>query len=194
MHRAFSYVVAKHLSTAKNSAWQVWSGVIISEVGGPDFHQFEPVGLEFVNSRADSRIGQRCVARAPGLAASRMKDFLLTLLHVIALIISQTFGVDIDNNVVYRVLAKHYRPAAGGTRPSWLSFIGHTQTASGAWTSFDVSRSCFGATGRLWSWTSSRVVSSASACIVAPPRAPTSAGCSTPPSIVRYTAVSQHRS
>jgi putative transposase len=45
----------------------------------------------------------------------------------IAHIISQTFGVDIDKNVVYRVLAKHYRPAPRGTGPSWLSFIGHSR-------------------------------------------------------------------
>jgi transposase InsO family protein len=45
----------------------------------------------------------------------------------IALIISQTFGVAIDKNVVYRVLAKHDRFAPGGTGPSWLSFIGHTR-------------------------------------------------------------------
>jgi transposase InsO family protein len=44
----------------------------------------------------------------------------------IARIISQTFGIDTDKNVVYRVLAKHYRPAPRGTGPSWLSFIGHT--------------------------------------------------------------------
>jgi putative transposase len=44
----------------------------------------------------------------------------------IARIISHTFGVDIDKNVVYRVLSKHFRPAPGGTGPSWLSFIGHT--------------------------------------------------------------------
>jgi putative transposase len=44
----------------------------------------------------------------------------------IARIISQTFGIDIDKNVVYRVLAKHYRPAPGRTGPSWLAFIGHT--------------------------------------------------------------------
>src|ERR1700730_1677493 len=44
----------------------------------------------------------------------------------IARIISHTFGVDIDKNVVYRVLSKHYRHAPGGTGPSWLSFIGHT--------------------------------------------------------------------
>jgi len=44
----------------------------------------------------------------------------------IAHIISQTFGIDIDKNVVYRVLAKHDRPAPCGTGPSWLAFIGHT--------------------------------------------------------------------
>jgi putative transposase len=44
----------------------------------------------------------------------------------IARIILHTFGIDIDKNVVYRVLAKHYRPAPDGTGPSWLSFIGHT--------------------------------------------------------------------
>src|SRR6516162_7362546 len=44
----------------------------------------------------------------------------------IARIISQTFGIDVDKNVVYRVLAKHYRPAPGGSGPSWWSFIGHT--------------------------------------------------------------------
>ena len=44
----------------------------------------------------------------------------------IALIISQTFGIDIDRNIVYRVLSKHYHAAPGGAGPSWLSFIGHT--------------------------------------------------------------------
>jgi putative transposase len=45
----------------------------------------------------------------------------------IARIISRTFGIDLDKTIVYRVLAKHYRPAPGGTGPSWLSFIGHTR-------------------------------------------------------------------
>ena len=40
---------------------------------------------------------------------------------------AQTFGVEIDKNVVHRVLAKYYRPAPRGTGPSWLSFIGHTR-------------------------------------------------------------------
>jgi putative transposase len=37
----------------------------------------------------------------------------------IARIIAQTFGIDIDKNVV------HYRPTSGGSGPSWLSFLGH---------------------------------------------------------------------
>ena len=37
------------------------------------------------------------------------------------------FGVDIDKDVVRRVLAKHFRPERGGGGPSWLSFIGHSK-------------------------------------------------------------------
>jgi putative transposase len=39
--------------------------------------------------------------------------------------IARTFGIDIDKDIVRRVLAKHYRPRAGTDGPSWLSFIGH---------------------------------------------------------------------
>ena len=45
----------------------------------------------------------------------------------IALIINRTFDIDIDKNVVRRVLAKHHRTSPGGKGPSWLSFIGHTK-------------------------------------------------------------------
>jgi putative transposase len=45
----------------------------------------------------------------------------------IALIISRTFGVDIDKNVVRRVLSEHYREPPRGTGPSWLTFIGHAK-------------------------------------------------------------------
>jgi len=38
--------------------------------------------------------------------------------------IARAFGIDIDKDVVRRVLAKHYRPGAGTDGPSWLSFIG----------------------------------------------------------------------
>jgi putative transposase len=40
--------------------------------------------------------------------------------------INKAFGVDIDKDVVRRVLAKHYRPGPGsGNGPSWLTIIGH---------------------------------------------------------------------
>ena len=43
----------------------------------------------------------------------------------IALIIGRIFGVEIDKDVVRRVLARHYRPEPGAGGPSWLTFIGH---------------------------------------------------------------------
>ena len=43
----------------------------------------------------------------------------------IAIIISKTFGLEIDRNVVRRVLAKHYHPEDDGNGPSWLTFLGH---------------------------------------------------------------------
>jgi hypothetical protein len=39
--------------------------------------------------------------------------------------IARAFGIDVDKDIVRRVLAKHYRPEAGSDGPSWLSFIGH---------------------------------------------------------------------
>ena len=39
--------------------------------------------------------------------------------------ISKAFGVEIDKDVVRRVLAKHQRPEFGGSGPSWVTFIGY---------------------------------------------------------------------
>ena len=42
--------------------------------------------------------------------------------------ISHAFGIEIDKDVVRRVLAKHYRPGDSGTNgPSWLTFIAQTK-------------------------------------------------------------------
>lgn len=41
--------------------------------------------------------------------------------------ISRAFGIDIDKDVVRRVLAAHYRPVPGSGGPSWLTFIGHAK-------------------------------------------------------------------
>jgi putative transposase len=45
----------------------------------------------------------------------------------IALLITRTFGIEIDKNVVRRVLSRHYREPPHGTGPSWLTFIGHAK-------------------------------------------------------------------
>jgi hypothetical protein len=41
--------------------------------------------------------------------------------------INKTFGIDIDKDVVRRVLAAHYRPSSGGGGPSWLTVLSHTK-------------------------------------------------------------------
>jgi len=37
------------------------------------------------------------------------------------------FGLEIDKDVIRRVLAKHYRPDPGAFGPSWLTVLGHTK-------------------------------------------------------------------
>jgi len=41
--------------------------------------------------------------------------------------ISATFGIEIDKDLVRRVLAKHYKPKRRDAGPSWLSFLGHSK-------------------------------------------------------------------
>src|ERR1019366_8109240 len=41
--------------------------------------------------------------------------------------LAKTFGLDLDKDVVRRVLAAHYRPERHGNGPSWLTFLGHTK-------------------------------------------------------------------
>ena len=41
--------------------------------------------------------------------------------------ISLVFDIEIDKDVVRRVLVKHYRPEPGSNGPSWLTFLGHSK-------------------------------------------------------------------
>ena len=41
--------------------------------------------------------------------------------------LAKTFGLDIDKDVVRRVLAAHYRPERRENGPSWLTLLGHTK-------------------------------------------------------------------
>ena len=52
--------------------------------------------------------------------------------------IAHAFGIELDKDVVRRILAKHFRPELGNSGPSWLSLIGHTK--DGLW-SIDLFRS-----------------------------------------------------
>ena len=40
---------------------------------------------------------------------------------------SLVFEIELDKDVVRRVLAKHYRPKPGSNGPSWLTFLGHSR-------------------------------------------------------------------
>ena len=37
------------------------------------------------------------------------------------------FGIELNKDVVRRILARYYGPLAGGDGPSWLTVIGHTK-------------------------------------------------------------------
>jgi putative transposase len=41
--------------------------------------------------------------------------------------LGKTFGIDIDKDVVRRVLVAHYRPERRDNGPSWLTLLGHTK-------------------------------------------------------------------
>jgi transposase InsO family protein len=41
--------------------------------------------------------------------------------------ISLVFGIEVEKDLVRRVLAKHYRPEPGSKGPSWLTFLGHSK-------------------------------------------------------------------
>jgi transposase InsO family protein len=41
--------------------------------------------------------------------------------------ISRAFAIEINKDVVRRILIRHYRPTSGGDGPSWLAVIGHAK-------------------------------------------------------------------
>jgi hypothetical protein len=62
--------------------------------------------------------------------------------------IAHAFGIDINKDIVRRVLAKHYRPVAGTDGPSWLSFIGHVKDSQSICSA--ANRYSSAATGSWW--------------------------------------------
>jgi len=76
------------------------------------------------------------------------------------------FDIQIDKDVVRRVLATHYRPDPDSSGPSWLTFLGMRKTACEASTYSDASPRFCEAIGCSWSWTNTRGGSSASASML----------------------------
>src|SRR5262252_6185582 len=66
--------------------------------------------------------------------------------------IALAFHIQIDKDVVRRILAHHYLPGQDSGGPSWLTFLGHMRDASGAWICSSANRPCCGPTGFWWSW------------------------------------------
>jgi hypothetical protein len=64
--------------------------------------------------------------------------------------IALAFGVDIDKDVVRRILTIHFHPGAGSGGPSWLSFIGHAKDSLWSLDLFAVNRRSCKVTG-FWS-------------------------------------------
>jgi putative transposase len=63
--------------------------------------------------------------------------------------IALAFGVEIDKDVVRRILGIHFRPEASSGGPSWLSFMGR-KTRCGPWICFDVNWRYYERTGFWW--------------------------------------------
>lgn len=47
--------------------------------------------------------------------------------------LAKTFGLEIDKDVVRRVLASHYRPKRRARGPSWLTFLCHAKDSLVEW-------------------------------------------------------------
>ena len=64
--------------------------------------------------------------------------------------ICSAFGIEINKDVVRRILIQHSRPVPSDDGPSWLTIIGHAKDSLGASTSFVANRCCSKVTGS-WS-------------------------------------------
>ena len=51
---------------------------------------------------------------------------------------AHAFGIEVDKDVVRRVLAKHFRPEPGADGPSWLTLIAHAKASVWSVDLFDV--------------------------------------------------------
>ena len=94
--------------------------------------------------------------------------------------IALAFHIQIDKDVVRRILGHHYRPGQPSGGPSWLTFLGHMK-ASGAWICSGASRQRCEPIGSWSSWINIRAGLLVSASMRDPSMVSPSVGCSTVP-------------
>ena len=130
---------------------------VSSVVGASQYHRLlpsEPV-LEEAGPKGPGEALIRAIVE-PEVAQSSVRLSANCAHHL------DTFGVEIDKNVVCRVLSNTIAPPRA--KPGLVVVpIGALQTACRRGP-LSIESSCSGATGCSWSWTSSRVASSKSAC------------------------------
>src|SRR5207302_300057 len=95
--------------------------------------------------------------------------------------IALAFQIQIDKDVVRRILAHHHRPGQDSGGPSWLTFLGHMKDSLWSRIYSGASRPRCGPIGSWWSWINTRAGSLGSAFMRAPSMVWHSAGCSTAP-------------
>ena len=91
------------------------------------------------------------------------------------------FHIQIDKDVVRRILGHHCRPGQPSGGPSWLTFLGHMKDSLWSMDLFRWSRQRCGPTGSWSSWINIRAGSLASASMGDPSMVSPSVGCSTVP-------------
>jgi hypothetical protein len=138
---------------------------------------------------SSARTGTRCKPGPKGPAEEIISAILEMKLRNprfgnqrIAEQISHVFAVQIDKDVVRRVLATHYGPEhPGASGPSWLTFFAQAKDSLWSVTYSVANRYCFVAIGSLWSSTCLPAASSTSASAANTSTVRTFAACSIRP-------------
>jgi putative transposase len=91
----------------------------------PIVHQFHSLACySLICGRAPAWVASQELVRAIVDLKQRNPHFGC---RRIAQQITRAFGVDINKDLVRRVLVKYYRPMPDDAGPSWLTFLGHTR-------------------------------------------------------------------
>jgi putative transposase len=95
--------------------------------------------------------------------------------------IALAFHIELDKDVVRRILAHHYQPEQDSGGPSWLTFLGHMKDSLWSMDLFRCESATLRTTRYWWSWINIRAGSLGSASMREWSMVSHSVGCSTAP-------------